>query len=335
MSKPTKILIFIAFCGVVLISGIGHFFMKTPKPPLQLQSLRVGTVAEYSTLIQVAKRQGLFTQNGLDVSTVEYDSGAPSLNALLNGEIDLATASDFVGVSNSFEHQNFRIVASMFNSMDIFELIARKDHGIHQIADLKGKKIGLTKKTMGEFFLGIFLTSNNLPLKNITQLDGKSTDLENGIVEGSLDAVAIFHPHISDIEKKLGENSMKFFIQDKQLLHTLLYANTRVVQNQPDALRRFIAALVQAQQYAEQHPLEMKKFFKEQFHYDQDYIERVISHMNFQVTLSESMLLSLEDEARWSIEYRLTDKKNIPNYLDMIYFDALAKVRPEAISIFH
>ena len=39
--------------------------------------------------------------------------------------------------------------------------------------------------------------------------------------------------------------------------------------------------------------------------------------------LDQTILMSLEDEARWAMREGLTDKKEIPNYLDFIYVDAL------------
>ena len=43
----------------------------------------------------------------------------------------------------------------------------------------------------------------------------------------------------------------------------------------------------------------------------------------------------MEDEARWHIENEYTDAKEVPNYLDQIYFDALESVNPDAVNIIH
>jgi NitT/TauT family transport system substrate-binding protein len=49
--------------------------------------------------------------------------------------------------------------------------------------------------------------------------------------------------------------------------------------------------------------------------------------------LDQTILITLEDEARWAIREGLIDKKEIPNYLDFIYMDLLENVKPEAITI--
>jgi NitT/TauT family transport system substrate-binding protein len=45
------------------------------------------------------------------------------------------------------------------------------------------------------------------------------------------------------------------------------------------------------------------------------------------------MLITMEDQARWRMGNNLTDKTEVPNYLDYIYIDALEEVKPEAIGI--
>ena len=51
------------------------------------------------------------------------------------------------------------------------------------------------------------------------------------------------------------------------------------------------------------------------------------------MVLDQTILVSLEDEARWAMKERLTDKKEIPNYLDFIFIDALEQAKPEAVTI--
>jgi NitT/TauT family transport system substrate-binding protein len=46
-------------------------------------------------------------------------------------------------------------------------------------------------------------------------------------------------------------------------------------------------------------------------------------------------LIAFEDQARWRIKNNLTDKKDVPNYLNFIYLDALEGVKPEAVTIIH
>ncbi len=56
---------------------------------------------------------------------------------------------------------------------------------------------------------------------------------------------------------------------------------------------------------------------------------------NFILSLSQVLIIAMEDEARWAIKNNLTDATEVPNYLDYIYFDALEAVKPDAVNIIH
>ena len=64
-------------------------------------------------------------------------------------------------------------------------------------------------------------------------------------------------------------------------------------------------------------------------------IDKLWDDYNFRLTLSQSLIITLEDEARWAIKNKLTDATEVPNYLDYIYMDALEEVKPEAVGIIH
>ncbi len=79
--------------------------------------------------------------------------------------------------------------------------------------------------------------------------------------------------------------------------------------------------------------LEAKEIIAKRVNLDLEYIESVWSDFHFVVDLTQSMVITMEDQARWMMKNNLTDKTEVPNYLDIIYLDALEEVKPEAIRI--
>jgi NitT/TauT family transport system substrate-binding protein len=43
----------------------------------------------------------------------------------------------------------------------------------------------------------------------------------------------------------------------------------------------------------------------------------------------------MEDEARWAMRRRLTERKEMPNYLRFIHWESLERIKPEAVRIIH
>ena len=47
----------------------------------------------------------------------------------------------------------------------------------------------------------------------------------------------------------------------------------------------------------------------------------------------QSILVALEDEARWTTENKLTEAARVPNYFDYFHTKALLAVKPEVVTI--
>ena len=54
---------------------------------------------------------------------------------------------------------------------------------------------------------------------------------------------------------------------------------------------------------------------------------------DFRTDLSHELVLTLEDEAKWFVQKNLGDSKEVPNYLDYIYFKAMSDVDENMITI--
>ena len=48
--------------------------------------------------------------------------------------------------------------------------------------------------------------------------------------------------------------------------------------------------------------------------------------------LDQGLLLAMEDQARWMISNKLTDRTQVPNYLNYIDAEALLKVDPKTVA---
>ena len=62
-------------------------------------------------------------------------------------------------------------------------------------------------------------------------------------------------------------------------------------------------------------------------------METVWSQNQFSLSLDQSLITAMEDEARWMIKNNLTTEKQVPDFLDYIYEDGLKAVKPEAVNI--
>jgi NitT/TauT family transport system substrate-binding protein len=279
----------------------------------------------------IAEKQGYFASNGLDVTINNYEAGKLAADALLAGEADISTSADAVLVSNSFAYPELRVLGTVA-VVQPNGLIARKDRGIKVGADLLGKKIGVTKKSAAEFNLGVFLIFNRLSIEDVEIVDLKPSETVDAIISGEIDAGFTWEPNIYNGQIQLGENAVVIKENVPHINFILLSKESWLVKN-PDAAKRFIKAIVQAERYVKENEEEARQFMKERFNYKEEYSILTWQDHNFIVGLPQSLILKFEDVARWRIKNGLTAANKVPNYLDNIYLDALDEIKPEAITI--
>ncbi len=324
--------------GIIVVAVIigGYFWLSQEKPEKYTGPVEKLTVAaaEYlaGTLVYVAEDQGYFEKNGLEVTIKGYRSGKAAGDALKAGEADISTSADNVFVSNSFEHADLRVLGTVATAQ-VKELVARKDKGISKIRDIKGKKLGVTRKSGAEFQLGVFLSFNYLSYQDIEIVDLRPPEIVKAIVNGDIDVAFTWDPYAYDIKKELGENVISWFGGED--FYFVLLTKEDWIKSNPAAAERFIKSVLAAEDYIKDNPEEAKEFIKDRFDYESDYMDYSWPKQEFAVVLQQAMLVTFEDQARWRIKQGLTDATEVPNYLNFIYLDALEEVKPDSVNIIH
>jgi len=332
-NKKIRAWIWIPVVVIILAVG-GYFWLSQEKPEKYTGPVEKITLAAYAgetgALVYVAEDQGFFKENGLEVTIKDYESGKAAADALIVGEADIATSADFVFVSSSFDHADLRVFATVATA-EVKELVARKDKGITTIDDLIGKKIGVTKKSGGEFALGRFLIFNLLSYEDVELADLKPNEIVEAVLNGDIDAGFTWDPNVYNIKKELGDNAISW--PGGQAFYFVLLTKEDWIKNNPAAAERFIKSILEAEDYIKDNSGEAKEFVKNRFNYKSDYMNYSWPKQEFAVCLDQAMLITFEDQARWRIKQGLTDATEVPNYLYYIYMDALEKVKPEAVKI--
>lgn len=51
------------------------------------------------------------------------------------------------------------------------------------------------------------------------------------------------------------------------------------------------------------------------------------------LSLDQTLIVAMKDEAQWMINRNLTGEKPIPDFVDFLHVDSLKAIRPEAVNI--
>ena len=287
-----------------------------------------------SAAIWVAENKGYFQQEGLDLSIKEFESGRSSLLALLQGQgIDICTAAPTPIMFSSFERQDFSVCATSAHSYDDVKVIARKDKGISAAGDLRGKRIGTPAGTSGQFFLDSFLIRNGLLPSDVEVLDISPFGLPTALEDNQVDAIVIWEPHAYNAQTRLGDAAVRLPSSDVYRQTFNFVVMKSFAREHPAALKSFLRAIDRATEFVQRNREEAQTVAAEKLKVDRGAIGAVWDDFVFEMSLDQSLLMTLEEEARWAVKNRLTDKTEAPNFLDLIYSDAMEAVKPEAVTI--
>ena len=314
-----------AACGFCSCRG-SHY----PEP----ESITVGDISlnASAVLIYLAQKRGYFKSEGLRVSFREYETGAAAVDGLLNGETEFSWTAEFPVVRGAFEKKKISIIADIGNFSDQV-LFGRMDRGIRTAADLRGKKIGLTRRTISEFFLGRYLEMNGVEGRDVALVDVRPQDLVEAVAAGKVDGILAWPPYSSRIVSKLVDRVVSLPVQGDQPGYGLIICGDDWVSLHPETVIRFLESLARAEDFIVRHPSEAKIFMQKWLHYDKTLTDEIWSQNRFFLSLDQSLVLAMEDEARWTMKNGIVPASEIPDFLDYIDFKPLEKVRPGAVTL--
>lgn len=286
---------------------------------------------EQNALIFIAEKQGFFANNGLDVTLKPYDTGPSAVGALLKGEVDIAGTAEYPFVHLVLDKEPVRILSSV----DRFEnnlIVARKDSGIAKIADLKGKRIGVARQTNNAFYLGRLLLLNHIQPEDVVLVDLKPGQFQQAIAGGEVDALIAWQPYVYQIQQAVPGVST-WPAQSSQMVYGLMVSRDAWIADHPGTVVNYLKSLVQAEAYLIQNPDQSKSIVQDRLQYDDSYMNAIWADHHFSLTLDHSLIVAMNDEARWMINNQPVPGVQPPDFLAAIYLDAMNTVKPDAVEI--
>jgi ABC-type nitrate/sulfonate/bicarbonate transport system substrate-binding protein len=299
----------------------------------KVESISIGMDGSaVNSLIFIAQDQNYFSANGINLQLKEYASGAVAVDDLLKVAVDVATAAEFVIVTKALAGEKIQTLASIDKFQHNY-IFGRKDRGITTVADLKCKKIGVPLKTISEFYLGRFLELQGISTKQVTLVNINPLQSADVLANGEVDALIAWEPNAKAIEHRLGDGVVKWPAQSQQAGYANVIATPNWISGHPDLAIRFLKSLNQAEEYLINHPAEARSIIQKRLQYDNAFMAVIWAEHQFSLSLDQSLIIAMEDEARWEISNNLTNERTLPDFMNSMYPDSLKAIKPGAVNI--
>lgn len=213
--------------------------------------------------IIVAKQQGLFKAQGLDIEITEPADPSTPPKLVAAGKYDLAVTYQPQLIRDVVEDLPLSRISTLI-ATPLNTVMVLKKNGYETLADLKGKKIGyaidggLVNATVGTMLAKSGISIDDVELINVGW--SLSSSLASGKVDAIYGAYRNFELHQLSTE---GFEGKAFFVEEEGIPpydELVVVANSNKLN--PDMIRKFNRALELATQYTVNHPEEAWDLFK-------------------------------------------------------------------------
>lgn len=283
-------------------------------------------------LVWIAEDLGYFDDVPGGAEVRSYNSGTQTASALLRGEIDLATSSEFAFGSFAVANPTVRAIAAISASRTCL-LFTRADSGIAQVADLRGRRVGVTQRSIGQYFLGQSLTLAGVGLEEVEFVNLGPSEIPEAIADGRIDAAITWEPFVYQAQLAL-EGDFRLLDDDPgRHFYFLLISQAPWLDANPDAADAIVRALKRAETYAAENPAEAQAIIQQRLDLSAAYVEHLWPRHTLRVSLPQDLLFVVEEGIRWRMDENLLDLEEMPDTLRLIDLGPLDRVSPADVGI--
>jgi ABC-type nitrate/sulfonate/bicarbonate transport system substrate-binding protein len=281
--------------------------------------------------LYIAQHNGYFIAEGLEIKFNECLGGHRCLRMILDGQADVATASDLPIVMNSFSSTDYAVIGTFTKSSDDIKLVTSARSKVQNAAQLAGKHIGVTMGSAGEYFLDLFLLTAGVDPQTLTVVNLQPEELVPALQAGKVDAVAVWQPY--GYQAVQGPAKGHVLPGGNAYIQTFnLVSHRKLVGRRDTALTKLLRAVDRAEQFIQEQPDQAKDILRRQLKPDAAFVDAVWPGLYFRLGLDQTLLATMEGEARWARREGHADGPLAPNVLKLVHAGPLRTIKPDAVA---
>ena len=315
----------------LLVSGVVVWRSRPPPPAAEPLVVAVA-VSVFGAPLWVADRQGFLAEEGLQATLRRYPTGKLAMEAMVQGEAEVATVAETPIMFASLVGTPLRVIANFASSSEQ-SIVARTDRGIRQVTDLRGRRIGVTLGTTAHYVLHVLLSDQGLSEADVELVPLPVTEQAAVLAAGRVDAVSTFAPYSTQCRRALGDQAQTFMTGIRYVGYASLVVAPDFTHRRPEATRRLLRATERAILWMRAHPQEAVAIAAEATGQEAPSLQETVDSIRANLGLDQGFVVLLQAEARWAIAAGLAPGATVPDYLDLVDASPLAQLHPEAVTL--
>jgi len=218
--------------------------------------------ATYNPVSMILKQKGLlekeFAKDGIGIVWVQSAGSNKALEFLNAGSIDFGSTAGSAALVARINGNPIKSIY-VFSRPEWTALVTAKDSKIATVADLRGKRVAVTRGTDPHIFLVRALLDAGLSEKDITPVLLQHADGKTALIRGDVDAWAGLDPMMAQAE--IEDGAKLFFRKPDANTWGILNVREQFLKDYPGIARRVLAVYEDARKYSVANYDDLKKSF--------------------------------------------------------------------------
>ncbi len=218
--------------------------------------------ATYNPVSMLLKNKGLlekaFAKDGISIVWVQTLGSNKALEFLNAGSIDFGSTAGSAALVAKINGNPIKSIY-VYSRPEWTALVTGKDSKINTVADLKGKRVAVTRGTDPHIFLVRALQSAGLTEKDIVPVLLQHPDGKTALIRGDVDAWAGLDPMMAQAE--VLDGAKLFYRKAEANTWGILNVREAFAKDHPDVVRRVLAVYEEARKDALANYDELKRVF--------------------------------------------------------------------------
>jgi sulfonate transport system substrate-binding protein len=219
--------------------------------------------ATYNPVSMILKQKGLlekeFAKDGINIVWVQSAGSNKALEFLNAGSIDFGSTAGSAALVAKITGNPIKSIY-VYSRPEWTALVTTKDSKIATVADLKGKRVAVTRGTDPHIFLVRALLGAGLSEKDITPVLLQHPDGKTALIRGDVDAWAGLDPMMAQAE--IEDGAKLFYRKPDANTWGILNVREEFLREHPDIVRRVLSVYENARKYSIANYDELKKTFR-------------------------------------------------------------------------
>jgi sulfonate transport system substrate-binding protein len=216
--------------------------------------------ASYNPVSMILKQKGLlekeFAKDGIGIVWVQSAGSNKALEYLNAGSIDFGSTAGSAALVAKVNGNPIKSIY-VFSRPEWTALVTAKDSKIAVVADLRGKRVAVTRGTDPHIFLVRALLDAGMSEKDITPVLLQHADGKTALIRGDVDAWAGLDPMMAQAE--IEDGAKLFFRKPDANTWGILNVREQFLKDHPDVVRRVLAVYEDARKYSLANYDDLKK----------------------------------------------------------------------------